>query len=96
MLRDSEIRGVGAARVTTIKLLCLQIRGVSFKKEQNDVNGERHHCLVLQYNSLLGGVKSRRRTQITHGCLQFKHYGAFIMIFTMKEVVVGFYYKQLV
>lgn len=47
MLRDSEIRGVRAARVTTIKLLRLQIRGVSFKKKQNDVNSKRHRCLAF-------------------------------------------------
>lgn len=47
MLRDSEIRGVRAARVTTIKLLRLQIHGVSFKEQQNDVNSKRHHRVAF-------------------------------------------------
>ena len=64
----------GMLGVATIKLLRLQIRGVSFKKERSDVNSKRHCCLAwfLQYNGLLGGAKSRHKTQFT--CLRCSVY----------------------
>ena len=64
----------GMLGVATIKLLCLQIRGVSFKKKRDDVNSKRHRCLAwfLQYNGLLGGVRSHYKTQFT--CLRCSVY----------------------
>lgn len=91
MPRDSEIRGVRDARVATVKLLCLQIHGVSFKKKRHDVNSKRHCCLAWFYSTMASWVEGRGA--IKHNLhvyiALFTVYAladAFIQRFTVKEL----------
>lgn len=84
-----EIRGVRDARVATIKLLCLQIHGVSFKKKPNDVNSKRHCCAARFYSATASWVE--RGAAIKHNlhvCIVVftaeALAGAFIRIFRAK------------